>query len=677
MRWSLALFFLILGCEKVPLRENPAQVNFVRSHWFENEKTQYLFFRIDGLKPAQARMNWPSKIEIRSPGGLQGLKAGSDGFAPLDFGKAVHRHRLVTCGERSLCGSYSFRAEKPLSLSLRFRYHQDSELGVGSEVFPQSHSANGGPSSQSALLYGVFNTDNSRVQIRVHDNFGDPDSLEVENFGMQRSFAIRDLRLTSLSNSLLPATGPSTGNGLLFPARVCDSFLTSSDSTNLLKFEGLEAWALPVFDPQDLRGIACFRARNLDKSGNLLTESPALARRNPVLAPETLRIRPPLAETFQIGLTLAYCPGRPESPSLGVPDFLSYQRRALGLQKSEIDACFAIGEEDRFAQDLDRVITMKLREARLNNPSGADFFLKVILHHRLSPKIKRFHEIIQEKLTERVRAESALISPRLVGGFVYDSQPMELRLSQAIPYVVWCPRASSSGDEVDAGCSPGWAGEIEATGIKINIPLGVFPSVDEFMDQYRRFGDRGLSQNPKLQVLGVRTNVNSISDPNSGKLYTFFDGQRIHLKNQEQLRFCRENDTDHLLSDLVFQSVTAHGSSAALDLQQTQDLIRRRDGDLNLNLGLWWDSPFIGIMSYEVPLRGKIAGIIGFSRNFDRNDKMGDPRWLNGTWNLTPLLQKCLRHCDHPYFDEAGVYQIQSSWLSTRKCVTPHPAEPQ
>ena len=97
----------------------------------------------------------------------------------------------------------------------------------------------------------------------------------------------------------------------------------------------------------------------------------------------------------------------------------------------------------------------------------------------------------------------------------------------------------------------------------------------------------------------------------------------------------------------------------------------------SLDVGLWWESPFFGGFTWDSPLTGKVFGFIPLSKTFRNEQKMGEDKWRNGVWNLTPVLQKCLRHCGHPFFDEAGTYQINTGWNEVPTCPSPKTAEPQ
>jgi hypothetical protein len=684
MRAWAVLLLLLTACERVPLRKHDAQFGLLRSHHFANEKTQYLFFRISGLRPGQARVSWPSAIEISSPSSLKipGLKPGADGFANLDLSQGVHRHQLVECGQGNLCGSFSFRAEKPvLNLALRFRYHKDGAMYETAPVTTSVHPEGATADAQSALVYGVFNGNNSRLQYMVHDNFGDPDSGDIANFGMTRSFAIENVQLTDLSKAE-KASIQTTGSAFMFPAQPCQSHMQQgvAGKASAHRFSGSASWSNAVFDTTTNMGSVCFTAKNLDARGEVLSQAPGMARRNPELHAEGLRVRSPMQEALTIPLVITYCPNLPESAALTEPEFLIYQRHILSAPRSGVDVCFAVNEEERFAIDLDRVLRQKLAAARSNNPKADDFFFKVIVHHKLAPEVRRFHDIIGDKLGALIASEVLHVSPRLVGSFIYDSRSVDTRGTQRNASIVWCPRREQDGpgSDASANCTPSASGELQLGPVTFLIPMGPFPTVDTYMDYVRKYGDRGQSKNGQFVVRSVRTNANSLTDSADGRLYTFFDGQRLSLNANERLKFCRDRDGESLLDALAFRySPPSGGADQILKVDQAQTLMSGSVEAASVNVGVWWESPFLGGFSFDTPASGKVFSRIPISRTFRSSEKLGDERWSKEGFDLTPMLQKCTRYCDHPYFDEAGVYQIRDSWTAVGRCPSPKYQEPQ
>lgn len=663
------------ACEKVPLREHRGQFDLATAHWFENEKTQYLFFSIEGLRTGQAKVSWPAEFE---------LAKGNEEFKKINFAEAVHQHQLVECGEGKICGSFSFKADTAVPrLAIRYRYNAESPLVETVAVPTSQHRANTGSNAQSALIYGVFNGTNSRLQVRVHDNFGSPDSEQIKAYGMTRRFSVESTTLANVSANFDEATADTlaASDAFHFPSRECEPFVRGS-AGQPWQFTGSEAWAEHELDPQRPESAACFRIKSLDRGGRLLNEAPALARRNPELGEEALSIRSPLQDALKIPLVFGYCLDRPDSARLTSPLFLEYQRYILGMSmKGGFDACFAIGEEDRFTLEVDRVIKEKLQRARQDATSNRDFFFTVVIHHRFAGEFDKFQEIISEKLAQAIQLEStSMTSPRLVGGFVYDSRAPGAHIAARSPHVVWCPRIeieNSPTGNADANCTPRRAGQVTLGPLNFLIPMGPFPTLDTYVKYVEENGgDRGQSKNPQLAIRSVQTNENSVSDPSGIDLYTFFDGQRLSFNATERLRFCFDRDQDQTLQQLVFKADQVRGSNPILDVNAAQTLANSGRSQ-SLYVGLRWANPFIGGFTFESPIEGKILSFIPISTSFPNQQKIGDELWSRSNWNLGPLLQKCQRHCDHPYFDEAGVYQLNRKWSREVRCPMPKVVEPE
>ena len=683
-RFILAILVLAsLGCEKVPIRESHAQFDSSSSHWFENEKTQYVFFSVAGLRTGQAKLSWPSQFEMALDKGQ---------FQNLDLSTGVFHHQLVECSPGRLCGSYSFHADKPVqNISLRFKYTSAGSMSESTTIPTAEHPANQGAASQSALFYGVFNSDNSRVQIRVHDNFGTPDSNQIKQFGMTRDFSIENEALTDLTADDEANIAATSGSALLFPADRCTDFLPASASASAFAFSGDQAWTQTKYDSEDARATACFRAKLLGRKGEVENAAIGVARRNPVLTGAPLTIQPPLQAAQKVPITIGYCQGLPESDQLTSALFLRYQEFILGIsQNPSFDVCFTIEDEEKFGSALDQVIKGKLIAARSANPT-ADLFLAVVINHRLAPQITFFHQVIADHLASIIASESALISPRLVGAFVYDSQAPKGLTSKSNPQITWCPReekkkkgpsapADDKNYDADANCTPRKAGTFEFGPFNFLIPMGPFPTLDTFVDYTQKYGDRGETNNPKLELQAVRTTATSVSDSSTSSLYTFFDNQRISLRVGENLRFCRERDTNGLLNDLVFRKDQGRGKSPIYDIDSIPDALKAgnqtRGGSPTIFVGLHWHSPFIGKFSFESPVEGKVFGVIPVSATLGKSQAIGDALWSKGQWSLSTLAQKCLKFCYHPVFDEAGQYQTSETWNDRSTCVEPKMTEP-
>jgi hypothetical protein len=305
------------------------------------------------------------------------------------------------------------------------------------------------------------------------------------------------------------------------------------------------------------------------------------------------------------------------------------------------------------------------------------------VNHRLAPIVSRFHQILAEKLNRKVAEERAMHSPRLVGAFVYDSSPAEERGVNLQAGVIWCPRLEPKGEGKGEPVSPTAANCIGFRGGKADfglfnfvIPMGPFPTLDAYENHVRELGDRGWSRNPELSFQSVLTDVNSVNLPD--QTVTFFDGERLTLQKGEGLRVCRERDEEGILDNLMFR-VTVEGGEAPM-LRSPNDLqgfARSVAAKTNLEVGIGWEQPFWGGLSFEIPVEGKVLSVIPLNFSARERQKMGDGKWQRSLWPVGALLQKCTKYCDHPYFDEAGVYQVSSTWRgSWTACPRPRYPEP-
>ncbi len=699
MTRTLCAFVLLtlMGCHKVPLHENRGTFEVLAAHYFESEKTQYIFYSVTGLKAEQARTSWPSLFEIKA-NDIQSaaLKVQADGYASIDFTQSVHKHRLVTCGENRLCGSMSFKAEHaPRNFDVRFKYHEKSSMKIEAAIGNSVHKADSSSSSQSAIVYGVFNDDNGRLQVRVHNNFGYPNDEDLPNFGMERSFEVSKVALENFSMDDENSVKKSSGNALLFPAEICErdsrarlAQLPAASSVAVARISGKEGWWPHRLDPNENQNSACFKTRMLDRNGKALSESWAMARRNPVLQRESLIISSPMKEARKIPLVISYCLDQPDSLNLTSQAFLDYQLFILGAPKSApgtaIDVCFAVGQEERFGRDLDRVLNEKIAAARRSRSDDKDFLLTVAINHRLSPVIVRFHQMIATALDRKIHEERILVSPRLVGAFVYDSDSLEERgLSGAMAgnsSTIWCPRVlegeKTGQDPSTANCASFKGGKIDLGPINFLIPMGTFPTLSAYVDYSQKYGDKGLSRNPQLTARALKTNVNTVPG-DAGATYTFFDGERVEIEAGQSLRFCTDRDSEGLLSSVVARTVDSTGARKVLTSAQLTGETLGGARDTTVDLGLSWEYPFVGGITFEIPIEGSVFEIIPIQTSTGGAQAIGDMKWTRPSWNIGRVLQKCAKYCDHPFFDEAGIYQAGTTWrTSTNRCPTPKSLQP-
>jgi hypothetical protein len=635
----------------------------VGAHWFENEKVAYFFFRVSGNTTYSGNSLFEWNVQLSSV--AHSLKQ----YQPLNFSQGIHQHQLVSCGA-DICGSYSFAAESaPANISLKLRYHPQSSLFVESRAPVQVHLNDGSSQSYSSLIYGVFDETNNYVETRVHHNFGFPSNSEINQYGMIRSFRIHDVQLTSWTKADLNQLKIQSQSATLFPAKRCMDWTNGANSKKIEgveSFSGAKTWLHHDFAGGPLLPGTCFHVDFLKANGETILTESAIARKNPQLIEEKLELNTPLKPVIKIPLVLTYCANDPASVQLMSQIFLDYQRFILGIPGSEVDVCFRIGYESQFRDEIKLTLLKKLQAARQSNSALQDYIFVVAFNHKFNPEFQRFQEIAAEEIGLLVEDERTKVSPRLVGSFVYDSDANFTRQDLSSKSIIWCPQdikaetnglVKAYGD--GANCVADLGGLVKlGSVINFLVPMGPFPSRDSYEDYLHEYGDKGFAKDPQLEVKSVTTNVNTVQDTNG--LTTFFDGQRLDLSAEEGMRVCYEKDSEGLIASLKLKKVNS--DKPIIDSEEIQSIFNSAEGSGTYLLGLQWTYPFIGEISYTSPLTGKILGQIPFRKDSKAHREVGDRKWQRPTWNFGPFFQRCQRFCDHPYFDEAGTYQLESNW---------------
>jgi hypothetical protein len=104
-------------------------------------------------------------------------------------------------------------------------------------------------------------------------------------------------------------------------------------------------------------------------------------------------------------------------------------------------------------------------------------------------------------------------------------------------------------------------------------------------------------------------------------------------------------------------------------------------GEDSYELGIFWEFPFLLRMQYELVAAGSVSAF-GFSVPFgfasNEESYYGTEIWTVDEFSLADTLTQCLRFCDHPTFDSAGVYHVRDTFRSTyaRSCYVPRYPQP-
>lgn len=667
---AVVLFAAAAGCRKVALHEDPGSISHGSVHWFANEKTAFLFFAInetpDRLIDPVFEFSWS---EQTAGGGVL-----THDLSEVDFSSAVHQHSMIKCGPGTVCGSYSFRAENPIVSALfQFRYDRSSPLSLVKSLSPSNHPAGTTADAYSALVYGVFDQENAHNQVRVHHNFGSPSNAEVSSYGMTRNFSLSEPVLFAPDDDVIEEHRSTVQSPLMFPANFC----TGVGAVSAV-FDGKDYWQSTLLDPAvGVRG-ACFNVRYLDRNGASVLEAdvPGYAFRNPEVKDSTLSFTSPLRPVNEIHVLVKICDDEPAAAGMIDEDFLKYQKFIMDMEASSEDVCFRIGQEAQFKQDFETHIANRLVAAKTANSTGGDYMFTVLLHEKFSSEFLIVQGIVADALTTIVKSEEQNVSPRLVGSFVYSGSTSFAPTANQRKYITWCPQELlGSIFDLSFGsqnCLTTPAANLDLKVINFVQPLGPFPSLQNYTDYLKKYGDAGLARSPDLAFYSPQLTANSLVEKKSN--ITFFDAERFSLIAGEYMKVC--GDRKDQASRSFFVRVPDQPASVpSLPLYDMNASWLSDEAAGEYRVGIEWDFPFWGGVEYTAALTGKVISIVPFQQSQKAFESLGDSKWVTPVWNFGKYVQKCSKYCDNPVFDEASVYQPNNPWRAAidDRCSIPVP----
>ncbi len=664
MKLIILFSLFLINCGKVPLDLDYGSISFANIHWFENEKTAYIFFSLAEKKARLIDPRWDLSYSHETlDGGIQLTE-----ISNIDFSQGVHLHRLVDCGEYKICGSYSFSLDYPLNrATLRFRYDNASGFAIEKEMIVSNHRSTELFSSFSALAYGSFDEINEHIRIQVVDNFGDLSTSEISRYGMERNFRVTNGTLANLPLSSVEQDRATTGgNNIVFPSSLCNTVpvlnqaVTISDHTS---------WLQDIFPSSDPKNGFCFLMDFLDQNQSvLLSGVQGIALRNPIISTGSQVLTTPLQEILQIPIIIKACEDDINYNLIYDDRFFNYQKFILGTP-FEVDLCFYSLDDTQFAYDFRVIAESKLNTAKLNNPLNLDLAFVVLFHHQLSTEFFTKQESMAQTLYELAQLETSYTSPRLVGSFVYDSIGNFLPNFMQQSYIIWCPQQLLSQDTLniplaEENCTIFGSVDLDLQVINFVAPLGPLPSLDAYNEYVNTYNDEGLARNPKLIMQSVPIDANTeIDDSNR---ITYFQGVRYTISSGERARFCSYTDLP-----FRFRRVSEGKSGTLYDNQTINEAWLSNNAEDEYLIGISWSFPYWAAIDYDTSLTGEIVSVIPFSQGASALQTLGDEIWLTENWDFGSLTQKCTQYCDHPYYDETGAYQLRSRWVSQSTAVCP------
>lgn len=659
---------MVQSCRKAGLVQVPSHLDIIGAYRVADENVDYLFFELTEIPEVLENSKWFYAFDDGS-GTFNSAQAT---WKSLDLSTGVHQHKMVECSRGVHCGSFSWPSDKNVQrVALRMLYHPE-----GTAEHVTSATIRDFGTNLSAMVFGVYDSSNTRIQIRVDDNFGIPSKVDIRRYGMTRKFQVRAPESTSVTNTVMAALKTSRRNNYLFPADFCTASLSSA---NAQTFDGKSSWLTGDFPTTDGTNGACANVDFLDRNGLVLAKHTVFARRNPKFKTGSYKYDTPLTAATKIPVILAYCSDAIGADTARDETFYEYQRKMLGFGQSPEDLCFRVGGDASFRSSLSGLLTSKLATAKAASSGATDFMFTVVLHQNLSTEFRNFHQILAEELAVISTSEAALISPRLVGSFVYDSQFDFRPTSVQEKFMIWCPSirpqdpSSSLSSPVDANCIVTEPVKIGGALLNFVTPMGPFPTLSSYRNYVDKYTDRGLVKKPDLSFASVVKNGSTFTETEKKHQVTYFDNEHLIVTANERVHVCWGAANSSLLNSLRLRSSTQDAATDGINIVTAESLWGIGQGAADYRVGVAWELPFIGKVTYKSPVTLNVVSLIPVGRDFAGYQLLGDPKWLADSLDFGSLLQVCTNYCDHPWFDDAGVYQVGGNYSDNNffSCVSP------
>jgi hypothetical protein len=646
--------------------------------WFEEEETLFFFYDVhaeQGLEPeSRVEVSWRTD-------------SAEQPWTPVSELAPVHTHVPVDCGPKARCGSTSVRvAERPRDVRLRLRYHPDGELAFEPRTAFNAIARGPAHTHRSLLVYGVFDASNRLVQWRARHQFPTLRNVRPQELGLRRHFAVQDAAHGEVGP--LPAGNPY-GYGLQ-PA--CPSRMEA------LGWGAVETEERAVFTREGLPLSAsaspavCARATVRDARGTFTAV--ALARRNPEVAPAFPLLRSPVRPSTRVGVVLRAC------GSTASEAHLRLQRQRLLLEGAP-EVCVDGWREPSFPAQLAAALRARVDAAR---SAGQDMVLTLVLHH--AEQGAGLRSVVEAALGDVLLPERSRVSPRVNGAFVFDSAAHLVQQPELRRLVLWCPgpreptgQGGPPPEVPDIGQTPpDYSGFCNLQADQTDLQLGpfrlgaplVFPSRSQYLTFLERYGEAQAGRTRTLDFRApVRTPLSEDVPLGDLAVATFFNNEVLTASPTDAFSFCSPGQEDPLgarlgASAAVFRSpLTPEGVLPLTLLPLAHDSAPQA----SYPLGLAWGAPFRLDMVYEGGLAGSVSAFsftVPFGISSSEPRAAGSELWTESEFDLSKVLVRCSRFCEHPTFDEDGtgasedVYNLRRPFRGGyhSDCYDPDPPQP-
>lgn len=648
---SLSACDVIQDLVRVPIVDVGASFTLADATWFEEEETLFIFYRVSAIEGLQEA----SVVELSYR-----TDTVDQPYLPLTGIEPVHVHVPVVCdlGE-GYCGSFSVHVpDEPRDVDLRLRYHRDGELALNADV--NFHVVATGPAhtNRSAIIYGVFNEENTHLQWRLRHLFPEIRNETASELGLLRTFQIEEASWGDIEGRDLFVDNPY-GYG---------AFTNCPGNFDPHEQDVVTVSARARFDPSEYEiesytsPYVCGESVIFDGTGTFRTG--AVAQKNPQTRPAFPALQTPVEETVTLGYMFQVC----DAPTSDVHQQM--QRQRLSLVPQDV-VCIDDWDTDDFSQRLATRVSADVDEARL---AGDDLIITIALNRPDDPEIAF---AIEQMLARVVAPERERSSPRVAGAFVFDTHAYSMRIATVSQTTLWCPSGFGGPDLDVIGDASARSCALQPTQvIPINetLSLAQLPILPD-EDQFEEFiADYGVGQTGRVTATTFRAPKRTPTSDNmvvgDFGLATFFNEEAITPDPEDAFSYCAASDT----GVIVFR-IPGFDEVLPLSLLGEVHTAARLP---RYELGLFWEFPYLMQLDYLATLAAaadlpeEIPFVAAFGLTSPAEEFLGSQQWTQQRFSLERALIQCDRFCDHPTFDSSGVYNVQESFREfAARCYRP------